>query len=155
MDHKARYLDYRSLLQRCRWIVALCLVWLPACAGPNYDRSVQMWVVDFTGYTEDGFLFTPHEYAGDYDAIGLISVRITPEIKTKETGETDEYGPVEKTFSENLDPQDALTALHDKAVALGADGIMDLTIASFEFLPVVGSRGIKASGFAIKRKGAF
>jgi hypothetical protein len=47
---------------------------------------------DFTSYTERGFLFTPEQYLGDYDAIGLLSLEIIREVKKINYGskETDE-----------------------------------------------------------------
>lgn len=73
------HLTRRTLMKT----LLLCFVFLVAvtgCAGTiitAIPKEYSVYDVDLTKYSKENFLFTPYEYQGKYEAIGLIqSVRI-------------------------------------------------------------------------------
>ena len=53
-----------------------------ACSyGSEVHKMVLVSGYDFTSYTEKGFLFTPEQYLGDYDAVGLLNLEVIPEVR--------------------------------------------------------------------------
>lgn len=125
------------------------------------QKEVITYVYDFRKYTDEGFLFTTEKYLGDYESIGLISIEIIPELRRKDgyfaPGQT--YAGSSSGFWNYIPirPQEVLDSLYLKAKQMGADAVINLDV---EYADVIVSGNIsvpstRASGFAIKRKGAF
>lgn len=45
------------------------------------EEEVRTFGIDFRKYTEQGFLFMPDEYYGEYEVKGIITVEMHPEVK--------------------------------------------------------------------------
>lgn len=122
------------------------------------DRLVLYYSFDFTKYTSEGFLFTPLEYNGDYESIGVIQTIIYPAV-TKKATLTQRYSAderpimMENYFIENISPQEAIDELYKKAKTMGADAIINFTLSeTFYMNGTMRVPGISVRGFAIKRK---
>jgi hypothetical protein len=50
------------------------------------ERTVLVSITDFTPYTSRGFLFTPEQYLGDYESVGLIKEYVRPAIRKHDLG---------------------------------------------------------------------
>lgn len=59
------------------------VIFLFSCvSGIKHITRIEQFVgIDFSSYTEKGFLFTPESYQGDYKSIGMVTYSITPEAK--------------------------------------------------------------------------
>ena len=119
---------------------------------------------DFRDYSAKGFLFTPHQYEGAYESIGMIMVHRIPGTAVK-SGAKPPSGWMEKElvgvtggnserhyWEEDIKASDVIEAAYKQAIAMGADALMDFTISSKEIIRG-GAVQIKyeVSGFAIKR----
>ncbi|HRQ78483.1 MAG TPA: hypothetical protein PLY94_07770 [Gemmatimonadaceae bacterium] len=117
--------------------------------------SVSVTGIDFTKYTTLGFMFTPERYAGDYESIGLITVTIIP-TATGSLRIQARSGATERTVDWTVSPveaKDVLDEAHSRAVAMGADAIMNLSLQAIpQVHPELTFYGIELRGFAIKRK---
>jgi len=128
--------------------------------------------IDFTKYTEGGFLITPFTYLGDYESICIVDVTIMPETKlvkynTSNKPKEDSYFKsdnnlvlAKKWESEKLNLEKSIDYLYKRAVNMGANAIVDFKIETIRenhthFVPPIEVVGIRLSGFAIKRLGAF
>jgi uncharacterized protein YbjQ (UPF0145 family) len=127
----------------------------------NTSKQVITYVYDFRKYTDEGFLFTTEKYLGDYESIGLISVEIIPELRRREgyfaPGQTYAGSSNSFWYYIPISPQEVLDSLYSKAKGMGADAVINLDV---DYVDVIVSGNIsvpatQASGFAIKRKGAF
>ena len=133
--------------------VALAAVLLSACARPPdlFPRVEAAFLLDLRPYTESGFLFTPLEYAGSYDAIGPIEVVLYPEYRRVKVPEsTDRYEWIHTPLQHN----EVLDLARDTALRLGADSITIFRVTQVSDWPAVGlyRSGLRLEGFAIKRK---
>jgi hypothetical protein len=116
---------------------------------------------DFTPYTAKGFLFTPLPPSGDYESVGLVSVRIQPEIVKAKPGEPMPKGYREteykaaKYWVEELSPSTAIKEMYNTAVTMGANALTQFAIesdrGSYDNIPISVTI-YKVSGFAVKRK---
>lgn len=119
----------KSLKTNTHLLLALCL--LTGCAGSfitHIPAVTSVTGLDFTPFSDRGFLFTPHMYEGEYSSIGLIKVVITPELERVK--EKNRRGQMEYTpWRVKLVPfQDALEDAYQHALSMGADAMVD-----FEF----------------------
>lgn len=149
--------------------VILCgLLFIGCSTGIKFiSKSMTMGIFNFKKYSESGFLFTPHNYLGDYQSIGLMSIMLSPSarlnrIKTNEKGISDSAIYKQVWDIDSIDVEEALDSLHSQAIKLGANAIIDLQIKEISQTynvntgqPVVTIFGFKIDGFAIKRLGAF
>jgi len=142
--------------------ILLTLTILSISCSPSLtsiSKQITVTSFDFTKYNDEEFLFTPDNYLGDYESIGLLSVEILPELK-KVSGQNLKpgqfYSPDMLWEYVAVSSGEILDTLYSKAKSLGADSIVHL---NFEIINLVYRNvsvpGIRASGFAIKRKGAF
>ena len=154
-------------------LMAASLTLLSACQSSKIQPETYLrpeTVVtgfDFTRYTNQGFMFTPEEYNGTYQSIGMVRVELWPEAQRTEimesTGETD-YGPWEE---EPGRVQSAIDSLYNVATDMGADAVVRFNAQriSEEVItgpPAVGGAraetyvrsGVEVSGFAIDRTDA-
>ncbi len=115
---------------------------------------------DFTKYTSKGFLFTPEPYNGEYDAIGMIEISLYPAVTEDEnkiynSSDTWDRGTsFSNWFVGKITASEVLDSLYNYTKKMGANAVVRLQIE--DALPRTNGeivvQGIKASGFAIKRK---
>jgi len=144
-----------------------------ACVSVNEIRGTALFSgYDFTEYTKKGFLFTPEKYLGEYESIGLITLRITPTVRKTNapsyTSDTlvyksgmllnrgEDFEIVEtvggRILVEVISSDKAIKLIYEKAVSMGADAIVNFNIEDIELHN--GSlfyTGLRITGFAIKR----
>jgi hypothetical protein len=126
---------------------------------------------DFTRYTQKGFLFTPETYNGNYEAVGLLSAKLTPELKdTPPVGVLNksygDYGMVVNgkmyyilkmgpttCYLKEFKTETVIQSLYEEAAKMGADAIINFKISYFPSIANgITISGVEVSGFAIKRK---
>ena len=105
-------------------------------------------------------------YQGKYQSIGLITLIYEPEVrKDLPTSGTNSSGKVYDNsfykkiaenrawYIKNIKGEDALKAVYEQALSMGADALVNLNITT-EIINNGGMLydGIKISGFAIKRE---
>ncbi len=142
--------------------------------------SQYLYAYDFTPYTEKGFLFTPYRYEGDYESVASISFLYYPKyVLYAVTDSTIGIGGSTSTpvvagskpaFSAyatykwetaEVTLEKALEGVYVKCVTLGADALTDFVLqevaADYSPLltPPLTRSGLKITGYAIRRKGAF
>lgn len=127
--------------------------------------------LDFTKYTEKGFLFSPYQYNGDYEAIGIINYKFVPSaefVESKEEFELmyekgnrigdkkDSYKMFWLENSYNL--YDLLDSIYYWSTSKGANAIVDLKLNvtseyfGYGYINPITIKGVEITGFAIKRK---
>lgn len=147
-------------------IVSACSIKLKHIRG--YESKM---VLDFTKYTEQGFLITPFKYLGDYESIGIITVKVMPEanfiskkiMKAKyPASSADEYDLEEWWEIEDINSEMVIDILYESAVEMGADAIVefDIEVINQRYGYGIAANpvtlyGYEMSGYAIKRLGAF
>lgn len=128
------------------------LVILAGCSsGPSIiNARTDVVGIDLRPYTEQGFLFTPNAYAGEHDAVGIITVTVWPKaLKVqRSSGAT-----LSEWQQEPVNVADALQQARDQAAELGADALTNVVITqpTRQAWGAVLS-GVEISGFAIRRK---
>jgi len=141
------------------------------CMPPSKEFIPEIEIfykIDFSGYTDKGFLFTPHIYNGDYESIGLITLLYYPEAKMVKETVYYERMPNETTQKEiskwvvgDYNTEQLLETIYKKCADMGGDAFIDFRLTNDTMLHNVGTpnevliNGIKIEGYAIKRLGAF
>ncbi len=152
--------------------MALALISI-SCSVLQPQKSYTLeYIVDFSEYTQKGFLFTPEKYNGEYESIGLIALEAHPEILIDldkltmiekdgniiyKTNNTDGYRKVKigttAYYIKDLELQEVIKQFYDKAKIMGADATMNF---EYKFILAKYSashyNAIRISGFAIKRR---
>jgi hypothetical protein len=133
---------------------------------PN-DRKVTYFSFDFRPYNQKGFYFSPYPYPGKFEPIGQIFVEIIPECKIRVISQKiirrsnnfeESIQTKEILDCENVSADYMLELLYNKAIELGADGIVSLiafnndeVIEASNIAHLNISNKYKIQGFAIKR----
>ena len=70
-----------------RQLYLILFIILLNCAYPpsHVSETILLTEIDFRAFTSEGFLFTPGEYNGDYEAIGVVSIDYYPEANIVES----------------------------------------------------------------------
>ncbi|MCH7498388.1 MAG: hypothetical protein IH971_11170 [Candidatus Marinimicrobia bacterium] len=116
----------------------------------------------FSEYSKKGFLFTPNNYDGDYESLGLVQVTYTPRANVVSAPVISD--PLYKNWQkyrlkpDPLDPQKVIAHIYSICVEMGADALTQMKIEHHSVGPnsLTNNQiidGIKISGFAIKRRG--
>jgi len=139
----------------------------------NIPGYTSISTIDFTKYSKIGFLITPYKYAGDYKSIGIIDIVVMPNLNLRENSQKNKNKKqyfilnmqeisnfniqrLPYWHQDKVDFEKCLDALVSKAKGMDADAIVDFSIQSIEIpYPTVIHEGMRLSGFAIKRLGAF
>ena len=135
---------------------------------PVYIPEIStFFTIDFTKYTEEGFLFTPLKYDADYESIGLISFYFYPKAKSKK------LSPAQRerkhTFFmyewrvEDIKTDKILDEVYKQCIKMGANALTQMSLSDITMsypniktqAPALNITGLKIEGFAIKRLGAF
>ncbi|MBN2827911.1 MAG: hypothetical protein JXQ26_07970 [Tissierellales bacterium] len=120
----------------------------------NFDK------LDFTKYTEKGFLFTPLLYNGNYESVGLINYRFIPSASYKDmkTVKNGVYTTIYYWDRDNFSLYDLLDSVYTWSSSKGANAIVNLKLEvateyfGYGFDNPATIQGLDVSGFAIKRK---
>ena len=117
-------------------------------------------MLDFTKYAENGFLFTPNGYIGDYESIGIIQAVFMPSATLKALKKKTSEGMVTVKHywkKEKIETSEVLDTIYDMAKNMGANAIINFKIEKISeaynlntYYPVV-IYGFAVEGFAIKR----
>jgi len=123
-------------------------------------RTLSFGAFDFRPYTEKGFLMTPKSYSGEYMSVGIVSLALSPEAKLMKVKiqKKDTVLYRSEWKCEELKAKEVLDSLYFYCKLMGADALVDFQISESEEIynigtnkPVVTIRGLRASGFAIRR----
>lgn len=117
----------------------------------HIPATTAFYTIDFSKYSQEGFLFTPKEYTKKYKSIGLVDVILTAEMNKVKID--DHRGSKEWQY-DDIKAAQGLEEMYLKAKKMGADAVMDLTIKTdyIETKPGLPSiPRLTLSGFAIKR----
>jgi hypothetical protein len=145
-------------------VILLFIIFLVSCANPPslIEEKFITSGYDFSNYSKKGFLFTPNLYQGDYETIGLIQLSYTPQAKYDLIRAKQRYGkPPYGWEVDEINPKKAIKAIYKECVEMGADALTQMKIETFfehqaqDTHSPITIIGIKISGFAIKRIGAF
>jgi len=115
--------------------------------------------LDFSRFTERGFLITPEKYPGDYESIGLITYTYIPEVRYGSFKQSVSSSAVLKRWiiTKNKDINAGLDTLYSFCKIMGADALINFKSIpairnySFVYNPTT-IEGFELSGFAIRRK---
>ena len=135
-------------------VFAMCLfIAMLGCSPKSLSSRLDIYTLDFTPYQRDGFLITPEPYRGEYDCMGMIEVSYRPGITYEMKGGEGVHDPIRyQPHSGPTDLQWVVVKMHEEALKLGADGIMNFQLDYFDFHTSEGYvRGVSVSGWAIKR----
>lgn len=118
---------------------------------------------DFTQYTEQGFLFTPEGFPGDYEAMGIITINHQPRFVEIPESMRNQQMAGSRVYAEpgginhwrvsEPDPDRMIKEAYDQATEMGADAIINFRIVGESF--VNGNITVDSAvlhGFAIKRE---
>ena len=149
-------------MKKYLFIILFVGVW--SCAPtPTFIPEVsEINAVDFTPFTEKGFLFTPNKYTQDYESIGIINFTYFPEAnlieKKIKRGEDLKDDMIVKFWDiEKFDINLLLYEVYTASIQMGADALTEFSIKSVSSNHALGSsypvsiNGIQVYGFAIKR----
>ena len=129
---------------------------------PSIPREEVLSTVDFTRYSEEGFLVSAESLVDPYEPIGILKYTTIPSAEYRQRvrvqtadGYTKE---VHKWVIETIDYQEQLDRMVAEAKALGADAIIDVKIYPTQRLysgikNPVNLEGYEISGYAVKRNG--
>ncbi len=133
------------------------------------DAYSHMNKVDFTAYSQKGFLFTPEKYNGEYESIGIIDfVKMPGAVYSieKNLATDKKYIPQYPDYSEStaqwfyevIDLNEVLEELYQQCRSMGADALMNFNLEpnedrySEDISNPTTVIGYRITGFAIKRK---
>ena len=150
-------------------VLALFSLCFLGCSQKPTKREVITYVFDFREHTKSGFFISPTPYIGLFDPVGEINIRVYPAKTVRNDVSEYEVGVLfgksrtgtesNTTYiTEKITPDELLNILVDEAKALGADGIVNVSIRDETATRASGGKVIteflyyKLSGFAIKRK---
>lgn len=125
----------------------------------EFNKEFHEQILDFTYYSEKGFLFTPEQYNGDFESCGLIVLEFWPKVKrdfdnsSLKPGQFYSEGQGKNWVYTPISSVEILDSLYLKSKRLGADAMVKLYIEEFEgnYGPVTAPCK-RVSGYAIKRK---
>ena len=147
-----------------RLIILMSLIILGCAPSREFiPQEKTEFVIDFSKYSKQNFLFTPLKYSGDYQSIGLISVSMMPEAEFKfqdrfvDSTRTRFIGSNKIWVIKKLNLESVIDTFYLKATSMGANAVIDFNIKfikkTFESKstnPVI-LPGVELTGFAIKR----
>ena len=131
----------------------------------SWPKVESIVVVDYTKYSDQGFLFTPYEFSGSYEAVGPIHFSFKPKVQmvaeTVKTGRNRRPKLHYRVEEEAIDTEVMLREIYLKTKAMGANAIVSFKwVLSYKkrYLreyppewPKHHGYELTASGFAIRR----
>ena len=153
-------------------ILLLLIIILPGCLTElKVIYPVELlFGIDFTPYTQKGFLITPEKYSDPYESIGIIDYTVMPGAVYELSGR--EINPYYKEGSQQTQPHtvekyewiidtvsfdEVLNQVYTICIDMGADALVNFKNERIE-LPYAGIKnpititGYRITGYAIKRK---
>jgi hypothetical protein len=123
------------------------------------NSHADVYIIDYRSYSNEGFLFTPEKYLGEYESIGQIDISFFPEALRIDPIT---YGAIdnEKNYLQGtwliqkLLVDSLIHQVYKYAKDMGSDAIINFKVASTSKRMDVDLDlpGISFTGFAIKRK---
>jgi len=149
-------------------LIFLFSIFLIGCAITiyNIDPINEYFSIDFSKYTEIGFLITPVNYTGKYESIGMVEYKLIPGAKYLSTSKRYDptiYESIPSGYTwifDDIEFSQAVDSIYFMAKSMGANAIMNFnfSIVYNEVFnnPMIYSNSIKIpgyriTGFAIKR----
>ena len=127
----------------------------------EFPGGVSLLGIDFTEYTDSGFIFTPESYPGAFESIGIVRVEIRPHMYRVDGNASAKLGSQYRDFQtaneeawriEILNTQQALRSAYEQAIALGANALSSFDISEEEDnTQFISYKYLVVSGFAIRR----
>jgi len=127
----------------------------------------KLYKIDFTPYTQKGFLITPEKYTGTYESIGLISFTAMPGAVYKEgvlkinpyyePGRSNQFIQNFEWITDSISFDKVLLKVYEICKSMGADALVNFHDETVSY-PYTGIKnpttitGYSITGFAIKRK---
>jgi len=115
------------------------------------------YFIDFSKYSDKGFLFTPEGYLSDYSSVGIIEINMFPTAKNvgldKITPHTRNVFNVQGGWiMERLSVSDIVDTVYSRCISMGADAVINfrIDVISENYAPPL-VNGLRVTGFAIKR----
>ena len=147
-------------------VVIAVVVLLVSCVRilektPKIDNFYKL---DLTKYSDEGFLFSPYLYNGDYESIGMINYKfiLSASYKKVEIIDSTAYGSfsyfIDLWVKDDYKLYNFLDSLYTWSSSKGANAVIDLkfkTISEYfgyGYNNPTNIDGIEITGFAIKRK---
>lgn len=140
--------------------ILLLLLFLAGCgtSPKTWDSQTNVYGLDFRDYNQQGFLFTPNVYDGDYESLGIVNIQLIPAVtKTQGAGKNWRRGYSANSdvvwWIEVLDTRNAIDQAYREASSMGADALSQFEIS--EGSVVNGDMEVptlEITGFAIKRR---
>lgn len=147
----------RNMKRIC--ILLLALISLSSCASlftPYEPQQAQTFAtfLDYRPYISEGFFISPDPYTGEHEPLGQLFLEIYPEQKEITESKRNKYDDVRYINGilygyERIHLADVLEQAVVRAIAMGADGIVNLKIAK---ITTEYSVRYEATGLCIKRK---
>ena len=142
-------------------LIAIAVLILNGCATTKLKfipAEEYFMGIDFRPYTEQGFLFTPEKYLGEYESIGLVDLISVPEANYVPLQQFSDGSTRSKWQINEINIDKELRKYYELVIEMGGDGIMNFrsekvtrTYTGTMGYPIT-IEGIRISGFAIKRK---
>ena len=142
-------------------LVAILSAGTISCSTVTYiPAATQFYAIDFSKYTELGFLITPEKFIGEYESIGIVAVDSYPEYKNSGL-ERNNQGAIIDVGSWQSAPlpiNEVIDKVYDQSKAMGANALMNFKTEAISRSVDIGNSkiltidGTRVSGFAIKRK---
>ena len=114
-------------------------------APPKVIPEIQLIIdIDFTEYTQKGFLFTPNAYTANYESIGLITIIYYPEARLvtrviEYEGKDKEGNKRARKESEwvinKINSNALLDSVYTTCIEMGADAFTQLKILDAPTMP--------------------
>ena len=133
-----------------------------SCKVLNYiPKEESIYGLNFTKYSEQGFLITPEKYLGDYESIGIFNYTFVPSASIFIEKKVMSSGILRERkiwLKENYSIYDGLDSLYNFSKSIGADAIINFQFNivtrnyTYGYENPVTLEGFELSGFAIKRK---
>ena len=148
-----------------KYLLSILLIGFWGCSPKltYVPEKSEVSAIDFTPFTEKGFLFTPNKYLGDYESVGIIYFNYHPEAKLVEKviqKSEDDIDNIKTEFWEvaQYDPNVLLYDVYTACVSMGADALTEFSFKGVQShygsgtIKPISIDGISIQGFAIKRK---
>jgi len=136
--------------------ILFCLL-LSGCEVHHIPRTTYSFTVDFTKYSNQGFLFTPDGYSGKFKMISQFNFSVFPAAYVLSGSDEPKKGyyrldDYNNYAVEKLGPEYVIDSIYILAKNMGADCIMNLSIHPIQKKSYPKLNGFEVSGFAVKRE---
>ncbi len=134
---------------------------LVSCGTAERARIVDVFLLDFSRYSEMGFLLTSDSYNGEYDSIGEMTISITPGYFKETVTPSDKDGiyannKSSKLVRERISYQELADIAVENAMKNGADVLSNFKItpvtAYDKYLKTTYISFYNVTGLCLKRK---